>query len=386
MSKTTISTLREKNRIIDNIIAALGSRQEFLLLGHQSPDEDCIASMVAFALLAAKFAKHTLIYLGKPIHEHFHYLLNICTYNSIPVLYGDEPLPGPIDTVVLFDTAKPSLIQANAQIRRLVDSPETLKIEIDHHLGADSEYFGQDGYRLVTEASSSSELVGQILLKLKDDEKLLRRFQINDLMARNIVLAILTGIIGDSKMGMYLKSEREKKYYQIFSSLFNELLTQKTVQRTNFSDMRQVFTEIQKLSKSEEKCFTYFMARKRFSRKLGYVVLDEQDSAVLSREFDTETLVSVARAVADILAEESRWLGLVCYYDPPQESDLIQFRIRRSHLYKQLDLRSILELFSIENGGGHEGAIGFRLPKAEIEDLEEYVHTLIRGIEEQIGS
>jgi nanoRNase/pAp phosphatase (c-di-AMP/oligoRNAs hydrolase) len=59
MSKTTISTLREKNRIIDNIIAALGSRQEFLLLGHQSPDEDCIASMVAFALLAAKFAKHT---------------------------------------------------------------------------------------------------------------------------------------------------------------------------------------------------------------------------------------------------------------------------------------------------------------------------------------
>jgi nanoRNase/pAp phosphatase (c-di-AMP/oligoRNAs hydrolase) len=313
-------------------------------------------------------------------------LLNICTYNSIPVLYGDEPLPGPIDTVVLFDTAKPSLIQANAQIRRLADSPDTLKIEIDHHLGADSEYFGQDGYRLVTEASSSSELVGQILLKLKDDEKLLRRFQINDLMARNIVLAILTGIIGDSKMGMYLKSEREKKYYQIFSSLFNELLTQKTVQRKNFSDMRQVFNEIQKLSKSEEKCFTYFMERKRFSRKLGYVVLDEQDSAVLSREYDTETLVSVARAVADILAEESRWLGLVCYYDPPQESDLIQFRIRRSHLYKQLDLRSILELFSIENGGGHEGAIGFRLPKAKIEDLEEYVHTLIRGIEEQIGS
>jgi nanoRNase/pAp phosphatase (c-di-AMP/oligoRNAs hydrolase) len=384
MGKTAISSNRVKNRIIGNIIEAVVTRQDFLLLGHKTPDEDCIASMVAFALLAAKFSKRICIYLGKPIHEHFQYLLNICTYNSIPILYQDDTLPVPIDTVVLFDTAKPSMIEANASVKEVIEEEGTLKIEIDHHIGSDSDYFGQNNYCLVTEASSSGELVGQILLKLKDNKRLLKRFQINDLASRNIVLAILTGIIGDSKMGMYLKSEREKEYYRVFSAMFNEMLAQKTTRRTNFSDMRQVFQEIQRLSRNEEQCFNYFMERKRFSNKIGYVVLGEQDIDGLSREFDNDTIVSVARGVADILAEESKWLGLVCYSDPPDQSDLIQFRLRRSHLYKAIDLRTVLKLFSISNGGGHEGAIGFRIPKSEVDDLEDYVAALIRGIEDLI--
>lgn len=384
MNKTAISSKREKNRILDNIIDAVVTRQGFLLLGHKTPDEDCIASMVAFALLAAKFSKHICIYLGKQIHEHFHYLLNICTYNSIPILYQEDSLSGPIDTVVLFDTAKPSMIEANAMVKQIIAEENTLKIEVDHHIGSDSEYFGQKNYCLVTEASSSGELVGHILLRLRDNNKLLRSFQINDLVSRNIVLAILTGIIGDSKMGLYLKTDREKKFYKTFSAMFNEMLVKKTTRHTNFSDMQQVFREIQKLSRDEEKCFHYFIERKRFSEKIGYVVLKEQDIDGLCSQFDNDTIVSVARALADVLAEESKWLGMVCYIDPPEESDLIQFRIRRSHMYKQLDLRTILKTFSISNGGGHEGAIGFRIPKSEVDDLEEYVDTLIRGIEASI--
>jgi nanoRNase/pAp phosphatase (c-di-AMP/oligoRNAs hydrolase) len=384
MGKTAISGSRAKHRIIDNIIDAIVARQGFLLLGHKTPDEDCIASMVAFALLAAKFSKHICIYLGKQIHEHFQYLLNICTYNSIPILYQDDTLCVPIDTVVLFDTAKPTMIEANAQVKKIIADEGTLKIEIDHHIGSDSDYFGQDDYCLVTEASSSGELVGQILLRLKENKRLLKRFQINDLASRNIVLAILTGIIGDSKMGLYLKSSREKEYYGVFSAMFNEMLVQKTTRRTNFSDMQQVFREIQRLSRNEEKCFNHFIERKRFSDKIGYVVLGEKDIENLSGEFDNNTIVSVARGVADILAEESKWLGLVCYSDPPDQSDLIQFRLRRSHLYKAIDLRTVLKTFSISNGGGHEGAIGFRIPKSEVDDLEDYVAALIRGIEDLI--
>jgi nanoRNase/pAp phosphatase (c-di-AMP/oligoRNAs hydrolase) len=75
---------------------------------------------------------------------------------------------------------------------------------------------------------------------------------------------------------------------------------------------------------------------------------------------------------------------LVCYTDSPEQSDLIQFRLRRSHQYKTTDLRTVLKTFSISNGGGHQGAIGFRIPKSEIDDLEDYVETLIRGIEDLI--
>jgi nanoRNase/pAp phosphatase (c-di-AMP/oligoRNAs hydrolase) len=381
MHKQAIPTAAMKNRIIANIIDALVRRQGFLLLVHQSPDEDCIASTVAFALLAGKFAKRTRIYVGKPIHPHFQYLINICTFNSIPVLYRDDPIDGTMDTVVLFDTPKPGMMETNEQVQRLIEDGDVLKIEIDHHLGADSDYFGQEGYRLVTEASSASELVGQILLQLNTRKAILRRFQINDLMSRNIVLAVLTGIIGDSKMGMYLKTAREKRYYNLFSRMFNRLLVSKTTRATNFSDMTQVFQEIQRLSLSEERCFKAFVTRKCSSQRISYVALEEEESRSMAAEFDPDTVVSVARAVADVLAEESGCLGLVCYYDDPSLSELVQFRIRRSHRYKQFDLRKVLELFQIENGGGHEGAIGFRVPRTQVAQLRSYVLQLIGGIE-----
>jgi len=50
MKKVPITTIYEKNRVIENIIDAMLTRNKFLLLGHRNPDEDCIASMVAFSL------------------------------------------------------------------------------------------------------------------------------------------------------------------------------------------------------------------------------------------------------------------------------------------------------------------------------------------------
>ena len=125
-------------------------------------------------------------------------------------------------------------------------------------------------------------------------------------------------------------------------------------------------------------------AQSHKNEKIGYVVLGQPDIATLSRRFDNDTLVSVARGAADMLAEQSGWLGMVCYVDAPEQSDLVQFRIRRSHLYKALDLRGVLKILSITNGGGHEGAIGFRVPKTEIPDLDLYVAGLIRKVEKMI--
>jgi single-stranded DNA-specific DHH superfamily exonuclease len=95
--------------------------------------------------------------------------------------------------------------------------------------------------------------------------------------------------------------------------------------------------------------------------------------------------VSTARVVADRLAESSGKLGLVAYYDNPEHSDLVQFRLRRAGAWKKYDLRGLLERFAIENGGGHEGAIGFRMPRSEIPDFQAYVATLLQGIETAIS-
>lgn len=379
MNKQAIETIHEKNKIVDNIISALQAKQFFLFLGHKNPDEDCLGSMVAFALIVGKFSKRAHVHIGENVHEHFQYLLDICSHNAIGLSTTAEFNTADVDAVVVCDTPKPAMIDATPQMEALLSDSSMLKIEIDHHLGADSQYIGDEGYRLVTEATSSSELVGHIALKLAKRKDLIRRYNINHLLSRNVVLSILTGIVGDTNMGLYIKSRRQKRYYDIFSNLYNTLLVRATTQETNFMDKDEVFHEIQRLSTGEARCHKFFMDRKRSSGPIGYVVLGGDDMRLLTDEFDNDTIVSVSRSIADHLAEESTRLGLVVYDDSAQ-SGLVQFRLRRGQNYKTFDLRTVLDLFSIEDGGGHEGAIGFRIEKEKIPDLDGFVAKLVGGI------
>lgn len=383
--KQVLHSIREKNRIIDNIIRAMTERESFLLLGHRNPDEDCIASMVAFALLLSKFMRRVKVCLPVKVHPHFQYMINICRYNSIEVLRSCDWTSDYVDTMVICDTAKPSMVVTNEVIDTLFKDPGVLKIEIDHHVGADSEYIGDPGYCLVTEATSASELVGHITLKLSKKTELLQRFQIENPFTRNIVLAILTGIVGDTNMGKFIKSRRERDYYRIFSNMFNRMLAEKTVKDSgNFRNIDEIHGELRRLSSEEDACHRYFQRRKRFSSSIGYVALDQEDMRTLYETCDEETVVSVARAIANELAEESGRISLVAYYDHPDRSDLVQFRARRSHRYKRFDLRVILEAFSIRDGGGHEGAIGFRVPRAQVGDYRKYVQRMVAGIEKML--
>jgi len=262
-------------------------------------------------------------------------------------------------------------------------NPDILKIEIDHHLEADSDYNGEEGYSLVDEASSASELVGLLAFKMRNRPDVLGSLNAQDLFSRNFVLTVLTGIIGDSKMGKYLKTSKERWFYRLFSGMFNEMLTSKTRKDSrNFSTMDEVFTELQHLSEEEDKCFSILMKQKvDISPKIGAIVADKKVMKKIRKAFNHDTIVTVARYAADVLAEKSTYLSLVAYYDVREELDLIQFRMRRSQSYTDLDLRKVIDTFGIENGGGHPGAIGFRIPEKSIPDLYEYTETLITGTE-----
>ncbi len=377
-------SIKEKNDTIANIIAAITGRNRFLVLGHQSPDDDCIASMVSFALVLRLFTRQAAIYFGAEPHEHFHYLLDICRFNGIRILLPGMPLPAGVEVVVACDTPKPAMIEASEAIREVAARPEVLRIEIDHHFGADSGYFGDPGYRLVAEASSASELIGHLLMKLQHRHDLLERFQVADLFPRNVVLAILTGIIGDSQMGKFLKTHRERRYYEAFSGRFNEMLSRSTVKRSNFFTMDEVFSELQKLSVSEEHCYEALYARRRTEGSIGVVAFSAAEMEPLYAMCDDETVVTTSRSVADQLAEDSGRLGLVAYHDNPSRSDLVQFRVRRASKFKDYDLRNLLGLLGIASGGGHEGAIGFRVPRGEIGDFDAYLERLLARIEDAL--
>ncbi len=385
MKKKNIETIHERNQIISNIFDTIESRNNFLILGHKTPDEDCISSMVAIALLLSKFVKPVKLYFSGFVHEHFQYLLNICKYNSIQIYYSDDFADESFDAIVVCDTPKSDMIDATPKIRSMLSQSTIRIIEIDHHVGADSEYIGDEGYCLVTEASSACELIGLIGLKLCNRKDLLKLYNIADPFSRNFVLSILSGIIGDTKMGKYIKSRREKKYYQIFSTKYNNILLRETTNKSNFSDKNEVFDELARLSKNEEQCFNYIISKKKKSASISFVVMDQNSMEFLFRECGNDIIISVTRSIADILAEESGKLSLIAYYDNPERSDLIQFRVRRGKNFKNYDVRNIIKVFGIENGGGHEGAIGFRIPKNSVENIDSYVDDLISKIEKEIS-
>ncbi|MCX8124266.1 MAG: DHH family phosphoesterase [Spirochaetes bacterium] len=379
MPKEGFTTAKQKNDCIEAIIQELVNRNGFLVLGHKNPDEDCVASMIAFALLAKKFDKQVKIFSSKKIQENFKYLVDIAVYNRIDVV-SSLPRSFLIDTIVICDTAKPSMIDANRTVLQLLKKSHIRKIEIDHHIGADSDYSGDTGYCLVTEASSASELVGQIALKLRAKKDILKKYVILDPLSRNLVLAILTGIIGDSQMGRYLKSSRERRMYRIFSTLFNDILSTSTIKETNITNMNQIFEQLKQASEKEKRCFQYIKKKSKVYKSVGYAILSEDDMRYLYENFDDDDIISTTRTLADMLAEDSGKVGLVSYYDVAEKSDLIQFRMRRSQNYKNYDLRDFLKVMNIENGGGHEGAIGFRVTKDVIDDYQKYVMSIVKQV------
>jgi nanoRNase/pAp phosphatase (c-di-AMP/oligoRNAs hydrolase) len=381
-AKTDITSIAEKNRIVWSVARILLERDGFLLVGHRNPDEDCIASMVALGLLASKLNKEVYLYIAGNVHEQFAYLLNICTYNSIAILREEDPIPASIQAVVALDTPKPEMLELSEGIRSLLKAPGIIKMEVDHHIGADSAYFGDPGYRLVYASSSASELVGYLAIKMDEHPDKLSKDVTGGLLARNFVLAVLTGIIADSRMGKYLKTKRERWFYERFSSLFDRLLAQKTQAGSgNFTSKEEVFEAIASLSSEEEECYRRMMGYRGKLKSLEYVVMDGTQAGELHDEFGEETLTTIAKAVADALAEEGGRLGLVAYPDHASVSDLLQFRLRRSHSYRDLDLRDTLAYLGATNGGGHPGAVGFRFPKSEAPDFQAFAMDLASRID-----
>ncbi len=378
--KKRIESTKDRNAIINDIINLLIEKNNFLIMVHNNPDEDAISSAVAFAILVKKFQKNVCIFIKDDIHDHFEYLVRICEYNNINITKKYDDKTCPAEAIVVLDTPKPAMVCHSAKTKSLMESGKVPVVEIDHHLGADSQNIGDSKYRLVDEASSASELVGLVALKLKNKKRLLKKYNIENPLSRNIVLAILTGIIGDTNMGKYLKTKREKKYYDMFSELYNQILSQETTKKSNFSDKEEVYLELKRLSADEENCYNTMLKKKKCSDAICYVSFTQKESENLFNKYQPDTVISVARSIADLFAEESKKLSLVSYYD----SELLQMRVRRSEKFKVFDVREILPALEITSGGGHEGAIGFRVPSKEVENHNAFIKRIVSVINSMI--
>lgn len=378
--KTKINTIAERNRVIGNISGALLERDSFLLLGHKDPETDCIASLVSIALLLTHLHKEVTIFFAGPVAVQYSYFLAICKYNGVSVVYGKLPKSASFSTVVIVDTAKPEMLTVNDDIAALLKKDSVRRIEIDHHLGSDSFYIGEKPYSLVDEAASTCELVGYLMIKLEKSDKK----YINLSLSRNLIVAIFTGIVSESQMGKYLKTRREQLYYRLFFEMFYKTIGDNQKSKT-LSSMESVFNVIKNFSVREKHCYDKMLEKQKAGKSMHYVSLDSSESADLFAAFGGETMINVAKAVVNNLAETFGNLGLVAYYDDASLSSYIQFRLRRSAQCLHIDLRSVLTELGIENGGGHPGAVGFRIEKKAIQDIHSYTADMVSRIEAIAG-
>lgn len=385
MKKTAYRTISQKNRVIANIIEAISTRKAFLIVCHHFPDADCVGSGVAFALLLRKLNKKVSLYFNEDLHENFNFLKEICHYNLISIYTHStiDDIDNP-DTIIAVDSPNISSLEKPESMEDIFQKDDVLKIEVDHHFGADAEYFAEKDYSLVTEASSASELVGQIALKLAHREDLVQKHQIQEVFSRNLVVAILTGIVSDSQMGKFLKTEREKRSYASFTCFYNYLLKEKTNRKFNFSSKDEIFGELTKLSQDEAECFRQMKRYVKKEEHLDWAWLPDAEAIRLEDETGQYPLVNASRIMADYLAESSGYFGLVLFRD--QEKGLYQFRLRRSEKLLDVDLRKLLADFHIESGGGHEGAIAFRIPLGSLDDPEFFIQDIIKWLDKQLQS
>jgi nanoRNase/pAp phosphatase (c-di-AMP/oligoRNAs hydrolase) len=386
-AKRGYSTVAERNRAIAGVTRAMEERSDFLVLGHESPDDDCVASIVAFSLLLSRLGKRARIYSSACDHEQFKYLIDICRYNAIEpydpashegAAFGERP-----EAIVILDTPKPSMIEWRSRLEGLFSDPAIPKIELDHHLMADSAYSGDPGYRLVDEASSTCELIGLLALKMNMDSDFLERHGIGDIFTRNLVLAILSGIIGDSRMGLYLKSRREKWFYRRFSAIFEEMLERKTFKgRGNFATKEEVYSALATLSGDEEACLSSIMDSSLSAPRCNYALLGAEESGALIERFGREIVGTCVKAAADALAEGSGGLGFLAYVD--EAEGLLQCKLRRSHGFDAIDLRELIQGVGIKDGGGHPGAVAFRFPLGSAPDLSRLLLDILGWIANKI--
>ena len=203
------------------------------LLRHELPDEDCISSLVSMALILLKFRKNVTIYIKESVPDQLAYLMNICSYNGIPVIRDPEWAPERPDVICILDTPKPDMVEMGDAIRRLAESGRYPVIEFDHHLSADATWCGSEGLRLVDRVTSTCELLAIFTLKVCRRDDVMKTHGITEMFSRNLVLSMLTGIIGDTGFGLTLKRGRDVFFYNFLTNRFAQVL-RKSFRRNNF--------------------------------------------------------------------------------------------------------------------------------------------------------
>ena len=394
-TKGPLDSLVVKNRIINNIIDAFIQYKSFIIFGHRYPDEDCIGSAVALALFLKKILRTVTLVFELPTRKPILFLKKICDYNHIPVIDPAKFRQRQAEALIACDTAKPDILDIHPVLQSMLSNPDILTIELDHHLGSDSRYIGNRGYCLVDEATSTAELVFNMLLKFNKNTALRNTIGVGELINRTVALSILIGMLSDTKNGQYFPNPHFQHRYASQLNALNAVLRRGTYNRHNFFSSDQIIeafgdqligsNNITKLSAVERRIHTYMLKHVKQYTHLRAIILNHDQSHDLAQLCDAHIIRQCMRITVESLLDTPDSIAVVGYFEHTDMTQL-ELKMRRAQGFATVDLREILRIVHITDGGGHPGAVGFRIPDISEQLFDTRARQLVADIDSAIGA
>ena len=371
-----------------NLSQALGvinSSNSFLFSGDIDPDS--VGSMLSLSLYLNQLDKKVFLVIPDTLGDNLDFFEKIIKYNSISILRNQEAIAAvkdEIETVIFCDTANTKLVPFYPFLSECILSKKPKVIEIDHHFGADSEELTDYGIKLFRNANANTEIIGTILETLHNAHP----EGPNPFSQRNIILGLITGMLGDTVGGKVI---HYKEDYDHWMGKLGERLKEITRWRgaddkrgedcktSKFGDPKNILDYLNRLTEEQEVCFNLLNARIEIKGKMGFLNLlppTYQDVIESCPGFDSDWFVDIMSFLVNAVPEKSQHAGIVIFEGKNAGGeDCIFIKIRRAVDFSGVDLRTgedkIKELFGdlYMGGGGHAGAVSFRVHRLEEKEL-----------------
>jgi len=390
----------EWNRNRAHAIELLKNKTSFLFAGDIDPDS--VGSMLSLGLFLRLQGKRVYMVISNSLGENLDYFQNIIEFNQIHVVRkADEliPLKGKIDVIIFCDTANTKLVPFYSELvtQILVDNPDV--IEIDHHFGADSEKVTSNGVQLFRKANANTEIIGELLDQLTEKGSELP----NPFNQRNILLALITGLLGDTVGG---KVVHYREDYDFWIKRLGDQLEKHTRWRdatetrpadsrqTKFGNPFQLLQHLNRLSPEQDACLNFLTDRVFKNHGIGLLNLMNStypEVGHVCQPYQSDWFQDILGFLVNLVPEQAGKVGILLFHGKNAEGkDCIFIKIRRAVDYDGIDLRRVEDHIrsafdgKYMGGGGHPGAVSFRIHPDEEDEVLARFHQVTEFLRENM--
>ena len=387
---------------LEQAVSLIRSGQTFLFSG--DIDKDSLGTMISLALYLKQLQKKVYIIIPIPLAGHLDYLEKIIAYNLIPILKTQEDLEkvsDEIDSVIFCDTANAKLVPYFSQIANTIEKHKLAVLEIDHHFGTDSEELIAGEVKLLRKCNATTELSAELLTRLFEEIS----GAPHPFHQHNIVISLLTGLFGDTVGGSVIPFRDRYDYWvQYLDKFLHRDRDQHSISENfspgekvlNFRSADDILNYLNRLTDEQELCLEVLRKRIKITTTgLGFINLLNSihpEIQEVCQPFDSPWFADFLAILLNIIPEEGGKVGVVCFHGKNADKENCMFiKVRRAAEYADIDLRN-LEV-EIKNkfgnlymgGGGHPGAVSFRVHAHEEVKFLSVLEGIISFLEQEIN-